>query len=364
MKLAPRRPTSVLVVDDSAVVRQAMVSVLSVAPDLIVSVASDPFFAMEKMVKSRPDVIVLDLEMPRMDGLTFLRRIMAEDPIPVVVCAGGAERGTEAAMQALADGAVEVLAKPSLGVRDFLHQRGEGLAEVVRAAAGARLRRGAPIGADRALAPRASSLLLPDRPSTAVITLGASTGGPEALRTVLEEFPEDAPGTIVVQHMPAGFTAAFARRLDRLCRVKVQELQAPRLITAGTVLIAPGDRHVAVRRTPEGFLAELHFGDRVSGHRPSIDVLFRSVADAVGDRATAALLTGMGADGARGLLELRRQGACTIAQDEATSVVWGMPKEAIQLGAAEAVLPLDRIAGALLLRARRIEGAGKRVGVS
>lgn len=349
-----RRALSVLVVDDSAVVRQAMVKILSEAPDLLVSVAADPYFAMEKMGKARPDVILLDLEMPRMDGLTFLRRIMADDPIPVVVCSSSAARGTEVAIRALEEGAVEVLGKPALGVQDYLHEQGAELIEVVRSAAEAKLSRRSPSALTR-VPPLVAPVKYLQKPSEVVIGLGASTGGPEALRAVLEAFPEDAPGTVVVQHMPAGFTTAFAKRLDGVCRVKVKELQRPEPITTGTVFIAPGDRHLIVRNTPTGLVADVQGGPRVSGHCPSVDVLFRSIAEAVGGRAVAALLTGMGADGAAGMLELRRRGAGTIAQDEASSVVWGMPKEASQNGGADAVLAIDKIAGALLLRAKRIE---------
>lgn len=352
-----RRALSVLVVDDSAVVRQAMVAILSEASDLLVSVAADPYFAMEKMGRARPDVIVLDLEMPRMDGLTFLRRIMADDPIPVVVCSGSAARGTENAIRALEEGAVEVVAKPALGIKDFLHDQGEELVEIIRSAAEARVTRRAPRDMMRDLPPIPTARPALKPRSEAIIALGASTGGPEALRTVLESFPEDAPGTVVVQHMPAGFTAAFARRLDGLCRVKVKELQRPEIVTTGTVFIAPGDRHLVVRATPNGLVADLEHGPRVSGHTPSVDVLFNSVARAAGPRAAAAILTGMGADGAAGMLELRRLGAATIAQDEATSVVWGMPKEAAQNGAAESVLPIERIGPALLAKIRRHSGA-------
>jgi two-component system chemotaxis response regulator CheB len=356
--MATPRSLSVLVVDDSAVVRQAMVAILSQAPDLLVSVAADPYFAMEKMGKARPDVILLDLEMPRMDGLTFLRRIMAEDPIPVVVCSGSAARGTDVAIRALEQGAVEVLGKPALGVKDFLHDQGDELIAIIRSAAEAKVtRRG--IRLPPAITPPRSSGAVVRAPavrgSDILIGLGASTGGPETLRTILEAFPEDAPGTIVVQHMPAGFTAAMARRLDGLCRVRVKEVTGGEAIVPGTVLIAPGDRHVVVRATARGYVADLTNGPRVSGHRPSVDVLFRSMAQATNGRAVAALLTGMGADGAAGLLELRQKGAATIAQDEASSVVWGMPKEAVALGAAETVLSLEHIAPAILTRVRRLE---------
>jgi two-component system chemotaxis response regulator CheB len=348
-----RRALSVLVVDDSAVVRQAMVAILSQAPDILVAVAADPYFAMEKMGRARPDVILLDLEMPRMDGLTFLRRIMADDPIPVVVCSGLAARGTDVAIRALEEGAVEVIGKPQLGIRDFLHEQGEELIATIRSAAEAKLVRRVGGSLLRDLPPLPSRQVIARRPSDVIIGLGASTGGPEALRTVLESFPEDAPGTVVVQHMPAGFTAAFARRLDGLCRVRVRELQRPEPITTGHVYIAPGDRHLVVRATGTGFVADLQDGPKVSGHRPSVDVLFRSLVQAAGPRVAAALLTGMGGDGAEGLLALRQAGASTIAQDEATSVVWGMPHEAVQRNAAESVLPIHRIGSALLSRAAR-----------
>jgi two-component system chemotaxis response regulator CheB len=348
-----RRALSVLVVDDSAVVRQAMVAILSQAPELLVAVAADPYFAMEKMGRSRPDVILLDLEMPRMDGLTFLRRIMADDPIPVVVCSGLAARGTEVAIRALEEGAVEVIAKPSLGVRDFLHEQGEELIATIRSAAEAKLTRRGTGTLARDLPPLPSTRLVARRPTDVIIALGASTGGPDALRTVLEAFPEDAPGSVIVQHMPAGFTGAFARRLDGICQVRVRELQRPEPITTGHVYIAPGDRHVVVRSTPAGFVADLENGPKVSGHKPSVDVLFKSLVQTAGPRVTAALLTGMGADGADGLLALRQAGATTLAQDEATSVVWGMPQEAIRRNAAESVLPIHHIGSALLARAMR-----------
>jgi two-component system chemotaxis response regulator CheB len=290
-----------------------------------------------------------------MDGLTFLRRIMADDPIPVVVCSSSAARGTEVAIRALEEGAVEVLGKPALGVQDYLYDSGTELIDIVRSAAEAKLTRRSNNSLVRHLPPLPGVERSVRRPSEVVIAIGASTGGPEALRTVLEAFPADAPGTVVVQHMPAAFTGAFARRLDGLCRVTVKELQRPEPITTGTVFIAPGDRHLVVRATPNGLVADVRPGPRVSGHCPSVDVLFNSIAEAVGGRAVAAVLTGMGADGAAGLLELRRRGAGTIAQDENSSVVWGMPKEAAQNGAAEAVLSIEKISGALLARARRLE---------
>ncbi|HEV2291337.1 MAG TPA: chemotaxis response regulator protein-glutamate methylesterase, partial [Gemmatimonadales bacterium] len=318
--------------------------------------ASDPVFAMEKMGKARPDVIVLDLEMPRMDGITFLRKVMAEDPIPVVVCSGIAAQGTEAAIRALEAGAVEVVAKPELGVRDFLHDAAVELVETIRAAAAARVERREkvppverPVSALLTAAPSPGGKGASDR----VVAIGASTGGTDALRRILEELPLDAPPVVIAQHMPARFTGAFARRLDGICRIRVKEAASGDLLRAGTALIAPGDRHLLVRRHGEGWSVLVDDGPRVSRHRPSVDVLFGSVARTVGARGMGVLLTGMGDDGASGLLEMRRAGAATICQDEATSVVWGMPKVAIDLGAAESVLPLDRIAGGILARARR-----------
>ncbi|MGH7592047.1 MAG: protein-glutamate methylesterase/protein-glutamine glutaminase [Gemmatimonadales bacterium] len=350
------RPLSVLVVDDSAVVRQALAVILSAEPDLIVTAASDPFFAMEKMGKARPDVIVLDLEMPRMDGMTFLRKIMAEDPIPVVICSGSAAEGTEAAIKALEAGAVEVVPKPELGVRAFLHDAADQLVETIRVAAQVRLRRrGAappvtrPVPVLQARPPVAGTASAADR----VIAIGSSTGGTDALRTILEAMPLDAPPIVIAQHMPARFTTAFARRLDGICRVQVKEAASGDVLRAGAAFIAPGDRHLLVRRHGEGWSLLVDDGPRVSRHRPSVDVLFGSVARSVGGRGVGVLLTGMGDDGADGLLAMRRAGATTICQDEATSVVWGMPKVAIERGAAGAVLPLDQIAAGILARVRR-----------
>lgn len=344
---------SVLVVDDSAVVRQALTAVLSQDPGLVVTVAADPYIALDKMGRARPDVILLDLEMPRMDGLTFLRKIMAEDPIPVVVCSGLAARGTDAAIRALEDGAVEVLSKPALGVRDFLHDSARTLIETVRGAAQARVRRRVPMprpaprhSADVVLPPRAAIGVHP--PTDTVIAIGASTGGTEALRLVLQSMPADAPGLLIVQHMPERFTAAFARRLDAECMIDVKEAEPGDRVLRGRALIAAGNRHLLLRRTGTDYNVDVNDGPAVSRHRPSVDVLFRSVAQAAGPHAVGVILTGMGDDGAAGLLEMKRAGARTIAQDERTSVVFGMPKEAIARGGVDAVLPLGGIPAALL----------------
>jgi two-component system chemotaxis response regulator CheB len=344
-------PVRVLVVDDSAVVRMALGQILGHG-GMAVTVANDPLIAMDKMRRERPDVIVLDIEMPRMDGLTFLQKIMTEDPIPVVVCSGLAGPGTEVALHALEEGAVDVLAKPRLGVKGFLEESARRIVQVVRAAAEARLR---PRLA-RAAAPRiagAAPLLPRPRPvlrdtTHKVVVVGASTGGTEALRELLEAMPPDAPGIAIVQHMPEVFTAQFAKRLDQTCRIEVKEAETNDRLVPGRALVAPGNRHLVVRRSGALYFVDVVDGPPVSLHRPSVDVLFRSAAQAAGRNAVGVILTGMGADGAEGMAEMKAAGARTIAQDEATCVVFGMPKEAIQRGGVDEVLPLPRIAAHVL----------------
>jgi two-component system chemotaxis response regulator CheB len=342
----------VLVVDDSAVVRQALGMILGRA-GMAVETAGDPIFAREKLARARADVIVLDVEMPRMDGLAFLERQMAEDPIPTVVCSGLAGPGTEVALRALELGAVDVIAKPRLGVKGFLEDEARRLVATVRAAAEARVRprlpRLPPVvkhSADAILpAPRPSAI----RETThKVVVVGASTGGTEALRELLEALPPDAPGVAIVQHMPEAFTAQFARRLDELCRIEVKEAEQGDRLVPGRALVAPGNRHLCIRRSGALYLADVVDGPPVNLHRPSVDVLFRSAARACGPNALGVILTGMGDDGAEGMAELKEAGARTVAQDEATSVVFGMPREAIARGAVDEVLPLPRIAPALL----------------
>ena len=343
----------VLVVDDSAVVRQALSAILCRA-GMEVAVAADPVIARYKMAGTRPDVIVLDIEMPRVDGLTFLREIMAEAPLPVLVCSGLAGPGTEVALQALEEGAVHVVAKPRLGVKDFLEDSARDLVEAVRGAAQARPRRRAGPPEPRR---RADAVLPARRPralastTLKVAAVGASAGGTEALRVLLEALPPDAPGLAIVQHMPDVFTGAFARRLAQTSRLEVKEAEDGDRILPGRALVAPGNRHLMVQRSGAHYLARLRDGPPVSRHRPSVDVLFRSAAQAAGRNAVGVILTGMGDDGAAGLLEMRQAGAHTIAQDEASCVVFGMPKEAIALGAAAEVLALDRIAGSVLRHA-------------
>jgi two-component system chemotaxis response regulator CheB len=351
---AGARRLQVMVVDDSAVAREVMSRVL--AREFTVTTASDPIIAMDKIGHARPDVILLDLEMPRMHGLTFLRLIRQESTIPVVVCSSLAGRGTDMALRALEQGAVDVVAKPQVGVREFLLEAEILLCETIRGAAQSRGRETRIAGKTLTfpVVPPAPSLGRPRvapaaRPAAdPLIALGASTGGTEALRLILERLPPDAPPVVVVQHMPELFTAAFARRLDACCQVSVKEAAQGDDLAPGRVLIAPGNRHLIVRRQGRHYFVELSDGPLVSRHRPSVDVLFRSVAAAAGPSAVGALLTGMGDDGADGLLEMKRAGARTIAQDEATSVVFGMPKEAIARQAAEQVAPLGRIPYLLL----------------
>ena len=331
---------TVLVVDDSAVMRQVTAAVLSRDPDVRVVPAADPLIAMEKMSRARPDVILLDLEMPRMDGLTFLRKLMREDPIPVVVCSAMA---TPRAMAALDAGALELVQKPQLGVREFLEDSAVTLIEALRGAAEAGRRRRPPAVA-------AGKVELAAGPAPRMVAVGASTGGTEALQQILSALPTDCPPLAIAQHMPAGFTAAFARRLDQLCDIEVKEAADGDLLRPGRALIAPGGRHLAVDRSGVGYVARVLDGPLVSRHRPSVDVLFRSVALAAGCEAIGVLLTGMGEDGAAGLKLMRDRGADTIAQDEATSVVFGMPRAAIASGAALRVVPLQGIAAALQRR--------------
>ncbi|MGF1660747.1 MAG: chemotaxis response regulator protein-glutamate methylesterase [Rubrimonas sp.] len=371
---AGRAPVRVLVVDDSAVVRAALSDVIAGDPGLsLMGTARDPFEALEKMRAETPDVMVLDVELPRMDGLTFLRRIMAQQPIPVVICSSHTQKGSEAMLRALEAGAVEVIGKPAMSSMTALRDSGARIRDAIRGAACARLgntRRAlgdGPTQRATAVAPKltADAVLPPARESghdraiarmprtEPVICIGASTGGTEALREVLVGLPADAPGVVVVQHMPAGFTAAFARRLDGCCAIEVKEAEDGDAVRRGRALIAPGERHLALKRTGRGYGVSVLDGAPVSRHKPSVDVLFRSAAQVAGPNAVAAILTGMGDDGATGMLEMRQMGAATIAQDEATCVVFGMPKEAIARGGADTVLPLERIAAALIRAAAR-----------
>ena len=347
-------PIHVLVVDDSATVRQVLSAVLSEKHGFRVTVAADPLIAFDKMKKFLPDVILLDLEMPRMDGLTFLEKLMSQNPVPVVICSGLTGPRTEAAIRALEIGAVDIITKPKVGVRGFLEESAVLLEDTVRAAATARVtkfrklrkERSGYHNADVVIPPAVPSL--PARHRDKIIAIGASTGGTEALLQVLEQMPRDCPGIVAVQHMPEGFTTAFAKRLDGICRIEVREAADGDKIMPGRAYIAPGNRHTLVRRLGSGYFLEVRDGSLVSRHRPSVNVLFRSVVQAAGASSVGVLMTGMGDDGADGLLEMKQAEAFTIAQDEATCVVFGMPREAILRGAASEVLPLSLIPSAIL----------------
>jgi two-component system chemotaxis response regulator CheB len=346
---------NVLVVDDSAVMRQVMTAVLSREVGIHVETAAHPLIAMGKMKQRRPDVIVLDIEMPHVDGLTFLQQIMAEEPIPVLVCSALAKNGAETVLRALEYGAVDVVQKPAVGIQDFLYESAVLLVDKVRGAAQARPKRRSAISpsvqrfsADAVLPTMTTRSL--SITTDKVVAIGTSTGGTEALRVLLMTLPLDAPGFVVVQHMPEIFTAGFAQRLNQLCAVDVKEAKDGDRVRPGCVLIAPGNRHTMIARNGAQYAVRVVDGPLVARHRPSVDVLFRSVAQAAGSNAVGVLMTGMGDDGAEGLLEMKRAGAATIAQDEATSVVFGMPRAAIERGAVDEVLPLSRIATAILAR--------------
>ena len=353
------RKTRVLIIDDSASVRQAMTALLGADPEIeVIGAASDPFAAAQKMREEAPDVITLDVEMPRMDGITFLRKLMAQRPTPVVMCSSLTEAGSETLMQALEAGAVDVILKPKIGVADHLTESAERIRDVVKGAAKARLGARRPsmviekkLTADAVLAPPSHRAMA--KTTEVVACLGASTGGTESLREVLQALPANAPGIVIVQHMPAGFTASFAKRLNSLCEVEVKEAQDGDPVLRGHVLIAPGDRHMLLERQGARYHVSVRDGPAVSRHRPSVDVLFRSAARSAGANAIGVIMTGMGDDGAQGLGEMRQAGAMTIAQDEATSVVFGMPREAIRRGAAQKVAPLEHLAREILVASQR-----------
>jgi two-component system chemotaxis response regulator CheB len=344
------RRIRVLIVDDSAIVRKILSEALSAETDLeVVGTAPDPYVARDKILALKPDVLTLDIEMPRMDGLTFLRKLMHFHPLPAVVISSLAQPSARAAIEAMSLGAVEVLAKPGgpYSVGELKHT----LASKVRAAAGARLRRSsvakpsaaAPVAAPVAPAPLRSSL-----PPDSLIAIGASTGGTEAIAAVLTKLPKDCPPILIAQHIPPVFSKAFASRLNDLCAMEVREAEDNDVVKPGLALVAPGDFHMLLRKAGDRYFVSVKTGPRVCYQRPSVDVLFSSIAEIAGPQTVAALLTGMGSDGAQGLLKLHKAGAHTIAQDEATCVVYGMPREAVELGAANQVLPLPAIPSAIL----------------
>ena len=352
----------VLIVDDSASVRQTLRQILDDSGDIeVVGAAGDPFAAADKIAEALPDVIILDIEMPRMDGLTFLQQIMTQHPIPTIICSSLAAPGSDSIMKALSYGAVDVITKPKLGTKQFLEESGILIKDAVRAASVARLsslrqlaelRPEPKLSADAVLAPAKKRILT--ETTEKIIVVGASTGGTEALRVLLEALPGDSPGLVIVQHMPENFTRSFAQRLDSQCRVGVKEALNGDAVLRGRALIAPGNLHTLVKRSGANYYVEVREGPLVTRHRPSVDVLFRSSAVNAGKNAIGVIMTGMGDDGAKGMKELKEAGALTIAQDEDSCVVFGMPKEAIKLGAVDFVLPLGKIASMVY-----VKGLGK-----
>lgn len=344
----------VQIVDDSAVVRKALSAVFSSDPAFeVLPPAADPIFAMAKMEKSWPTVIVLDIEMPRMDGITFLKKIMSEHPTPVVICSTLTEKGAETTMEALASGAVDIITKPKLGTKGFFEESSKSLIQTVKAAAQARVRKRVStsqrVKVDELIArpKHTADVVLSQADGRAlakttekVVAIGTSTGGTSALETILVKLPKTSPGIVVVQHMPEKFTAAFAARLNSLSAVEVKEAENRDVVRPGRVLIAPGGMHMMLKRSGAQYIVEVVDGPLVSRHRPSVDVLFRSVAKYAGKNALGIIMTGMGDDGATGLLEMHQAGAYTVAQDEESCVVYGMPKEAVKKGAVDISLSL------------------------
>ena len=345
----------VMIVDDSAVVRQVNRETLEREPDIeVIGAASDPLYALDKMKAQWPDVLVIDIEMPRMDGLTFLKKIMSEHPTPTIVCSSLAEQGAAATIDALAAGALAIITKPKLGVKQFLQDAGDDLVSAVRAASRANMRRVLPgaarpqapppkLTADAMLAAQAASTRAMANTTDRVVAIGTSTGGTQALEAVLTRLPAVCPGIVIVQHMPEKFTAMFADRLNSLCKLEVREAQNGDRVMPGRALIAPGGRHMMLRRSGAQYYVEVADGPLVNRHKPSVDVLFRSVAQIAGRNALGVIMTGMGDDGARGMKEMHEAGAKTVAEDESTCVVFGMPKEAIKQGGVDRVVPLDGI---------------------
>ncbi|WP_263140673.1 chemotaxis response regulator protein-glutamate methylesterase [Pseudomonas alcaligenes] len=339
----------VFIVDDSALVRQVLTSCLDNHPGIrVIGQAADPLFALEKMRREWPDVLVLDVEMPRMDGITFLRKIMAERPTPAIICSTLTEAGAAITLEALSAGAVGIFTKARLGLKESLQQLSGELIRQVEQAARAHPqafanRNGAPSTAPAVAAPASPAPVTGEVFATTdqVVALGTSTGGTQALEFVLRQLHRDCPGIVIVQHMPEKFTAAFSQRLDQLCQIEVREACHMDRVHSGLALVAPGGRHMQLKRSGAQYFVEVHDGPTVNRHKPSVDVLFRSVAKHAGQNALGMIMTGMGDDGARGLLSMREAGARTVAQDEASCVVFGMPKEALRMGAAEVVEPLS-----------------------
>jgi two-component system, chemotaxis family, protein-glutamate methylesterase/glutaminase len=352
-----KNKVKVLIVDDSAVVRQTLQMILSTDPEIeIIGTAADPFIAAERIRCQVPDVITLDVEMPRMDGITFLQKIMSQHPIPVVICSSLAEGGSETAMKALDSGAVEIITKPRVGTKLFLEESRVRICDVVKAASAVNVKKksfalneiSTKLTADAIIAKATAKSESMIRTTEKVAVVGASTGGTEALKTFLESMPPDAPGIVIVQHMPEHFTKAFAARLNMTCTITIKEAENGDSVLRGHALIAPGNYHLLLKRSGARYYVEIKEGPLVSRHRPSVDVLFRSAARYAGKNAVGVIMTGMGDDGAKGMLEMKEAGSMTIAQDEESCVVFGMPKQAIELGAVDRILSLNRISAAVL----------------
>ncbi|MDB5907477.1 MAG: chemotaxis response regulator protein-glutamate methylesterase [Massilia sp.] len=337
----------VLIVDDSALIRSVMKEIISSQPDMeVVGVAPDPLVARELIKQTNPDVLTLDVEMPKMDGLDFLEKLMRLRPMPVLMVSSLTERGSEITMRALELGAVDFVTKPKLSIQSGMREYAELIADKIRAAAKARVKA-------RTLVPARPGTALPQigNPLTSsekLIIIGASTGGTEAIREFLMQMPSDCPGILIAQHMPEGFTTSFARRLDSLCKISVQEVAGGERVLPGHAYIAPGHSHLMLIRSGANYVTRIDQAEPVNRHRPSVDVLFRSAATAAGKNAVGVILTGMGKDGALGMLEMKTAGAHNFAQDEASCVVFGMPREAIALGAAHEVAPLTELPGKVL----------------
>lgn len=347
----------VMIVDDSALVRQVVAHSLASDPGIeVIATASDPIFALQKMKTQWPDVLVIDIEMPRMDGITFLKKIMAEHPTPVVVCSSLAEQGAQATFEALAAGAVSIITKPKIGLKSFLEDASNDIVQAVRSAARANMQALCRTSGEAVSRPRGLAETTPgqgtgralERTTDQVVAIGTSTGGTQALEAVLTRLPATALGIVIVQHMPEKFTAMFAERLQGLCQVEVREAKHGDRVIPGLALIAPGGRHMTLKRNGAQYVVDVSDGPLINRHKPSVDVLFRSVAKIAGANALGIIMTGMGDDGARGIKEMHDAGAKTIAQDEASCVVFGMPMEAIKLGAADFVIPLDQIPAAIV----------------
>ncbi|MDC7239393.1 MAG: chemotaxis response regulator protein-glutamate methylesterase [Spirochaetales bacterium] len=350
----------VLIIDDSAVVRQTLSTIIEGEPDIeVINTAPNPIIGEKKIEQQKPDVIVLDIEMPQMDGLTFLKKLMSENPIPTIICSSKTEKGGQNAINAIEFGAVDIVQKPKVGTKEFLQESSIRICDVIRAAARSRVRKVKPRpAASGPVAPKLTAdaiLAKSKRPlsidtTEKIIVVGASTGGTEALRVFLEMMPATSPGIVIVQHMPEHFTKSFAERLNTLCKIEVKEAENNDVVFPGRALIAPGNMHLLLKRQGARYYVETKEGPLVCRHKPSVDVLFRSAARYSGPNTVGVIMTGMGDDGARGMKEMKEAGAYNIAQDEKTCVVFGMPNEAIKHGGVDLVLPLDKIAAELIRR--------------